>query len=847
MSNTPSDTKTNSPVAGSKESRIVICSIVDYFPHAGCYLVQTPRGSVVPVTDASRFGCTPSGARPIGGYAIKTSVLVAFVNQMIGFIIGAVPQQSGAGSNLLPDSLTSRGRSGFHEEQCMFSPYADETQALGCYSIGRPQDAFGGDWGGINELGVAIYLGKLVAALKASDAAKIEAYFGDDLVKITGYNFELNTSCSEQRIFNDEGELHDIYRSTPFPWEAMGMGSKALATKDVEDSGLKKGAEDAPKEPKQQSQMIIPRHFRARGYMGDVEREYVILPPEGLAPETYENKSVYTGLLDICKNINGAYSIRSAKEITFEKYNAIAVPKEIAQPDDPLGDTSDDYASAGQGSGGDKPELKEFTWGSEENTGIRASQIFDYHAYLYNKYSVEQFRLHKKDWHLPEEDEVTKLGTTSIYDKGLRIGHQFLADLPTATDVKIDDRQSHSVKYYQSRSMFKQMDDGSIIIQDGYGSQIFMSGGSIFLSCVGDIWMQPGRNFITWAPHDAVVRSGNSVDISAAKKDVRIKAENNCQILAGNSGSGHVLIESKGVGQTNAESFKENIGEAVVGQGIIVKSPNAPIQMFGQAGVTISAGQDQSSVVAIDAGESGTLLLRGQEVITKATQSAITNASNPDDPTQSSSIIVTPTNAGMNTSLLVAGNIIAVPPTDSTKGSGSITAGGNVQSGGANVGNIDDLKKQLEEVAEQVEPNFDAVNERIEIFEETLVDDTDTSPGNDDYQAEIGFSFRDTEKDLKLDDTFVLPEACWQRMLRVLGQNTETWDEPPVKAHDNTFDTYPHPGKEGWKDKKAYATVDSVNVDDQTGRSKARESLTEEGAEETKVTLDSGYVINTQT
>ena len=834
-------------VPGRDTSRLVICYVVDYFPHTGTYLVSTPMGNIIPVIDASKFSLTPSGARPIGGYTIKSPVLVAFTDSQNGYIIGAVSQQSGSAKGLLPDSLCSCGRSGFHEESCMFSPYADPVNSLGCYSSGRPQDAFGSDHGFINELGVAVFIGKLIAALKASDAAKIEAFFGDDLLRLTGYNYELHTSCSEQRSFDDEGEFHDIYRSTPFPWEAMGMGTNSSAVREVSNALLKSGREEAPKEPKEKDQMMIPRHFRARGYMGDVEREFVMIPPEGLAPETYTNKSVYTGVLDISKNINGAYGVRSAKEITFEKYNAITIPKELIQPDDPLGDRADNYASAGQGGGGEKPDLKEFVWGSETSAGIKAAQISDYHAYLFDKYSMEQFRLHNKDWHLPEETDITKTSSTSIYDKPLRIGHTFLAEMPTATDVKVDDRPGHSVKYYSSRSLIKQLDDGSIVIQDGYGSQIMMSGGSIFFSCVGDIWMQPGRNFITWAPHDAVTRAGNSVDISAAKKDVRIKAENNLHVVAGNSGSGAILLESRGEGQTTADSFKDNIGEAVVSNGILLKSAKAPIQVMGQAGITVTAGQDEASLITIDAGNKGQLLMRGQIIDTHATQAIVSLAKDPEtDTEQASTMIITPNGTGLSSRVQVLGDVVVLPPTDPNNGSGSVTAAGNVQSGGSNVGDIDDLKTQLEEAAQLAEPNFATVADQIDAMETTLIDDESVSPCNDKYQAELGFSFRDTEDDLKLGEDFVLHEACWQRMLRVLGQNTTTWDEPPVKAHNNTVDTYPHPGKKGWKEQEAYATVDSVNVQDDTGRAKERESLTADGAKETKATLDSGYVINVQ-
>ena len=59
--------------------------------------------------------------------------------------------------------------------------------------------------------------------------------------------------------------------------------------------------------------------------------------------------------------------------------------------------------------------------------------------------------------------------------------------------------------------------------------------------------LMSGSRVVTLAK-EAIIRAKGSVDISSNENDVRIKAEKNMQLLAGNSGSGGMLLESKGQG-----------------------------------------------------------------------------------------------------------------------------------------------------------------------------------------------------------------------------------------------------------------------------------------------------------
>lgn len=827
-------------------------TIEDYFAHTGLYQVRLPGGgAVVNATLVNSTSMLPLGVRPVGGLAPKTNVLVASLAG-IHYILGAVGTDSGDPRMLLPDSLTICGRSGFFEDLVHNVLFGVKTQLLGNYSAGRPADTLAGDWGGINDLGVAVFIGRLMAALKASDAAKIEAFWGDDLLRTVGYNFEHFTSCLEHRDFNDEGENHVVTRGTPFPWEALGIITPNTTAALNADGKLgSAGRETSKYEPLTQDQLMIARTLRLGGYLGDVERQWVALPPKDLETETYAAETIYSGLSEITRNLNGALHARSAKAITSEKYALIPVPKELIQPDDATGDDDTNYAAAGQLGSGDKPDMAEFVWGTDDNAAIRAAQYFDYAAYLVNKYFSPGLEKHVKDWKYPDEADVADMKDavqSAVYNKSMKSGHKFRLDFPVYSELKIDDRQNHTCRYYGSRSIISQLDDGSILLEDGYGSQIFMSAGNIELSCVGDIWLRPGRNLVAWAPHDAVVKAGNSVDISASKKDVRIKAEQNLHMLGGNNGTtGGILLESRSEGADLPTNY-EQIGERVTGRGITLKASKSSINAFGKD-LYIGRGQTESGRLVIDAGANGYLLMTGEQILSRATDLHVVSVKGPAD-ARAQLIALNGQAAAITVPVQIEGDVQIV---EGEKTKGNLLVGGSAVVYGAglvqggNVGPSDEVKRRYpaETISQQLDDTAEKINEQMDDRIEEAIEDPDSAPGSDDFQEKVGFSCRDTVEDLKLDESFVLYEVRWQQMMRERGEATETWDEPLVRA-PNGEQTAPHPGFKGWMLDQSFAEVDLVNYDLTVGAAKARDSMVIDGGVPEKKTLDGAYTVNAQ-
>lgn len=160
------------------------------------------------------------------------------------------------------------------------------------------------------------------------------------------------------------------------------------------------------------------------------------------------------------------------------------------------------------------------------------------------------------------EDKQGQIKTPEIQD-------QFIQDLP-----------QKEKEIYLSKSFIHQLPDGSIRISDGYGSEITLAKGNIYISCPGDIFFVPGRSIIGLAGHDAIFRAPKSIDLVAIESDVRIKAQKNLELTAGRSGSGGILIESLATGDPALEAQGEDRSLG----GITIKSENI-INLWGKNNV----------------------------------------------------------------------------------------------------------------------------------------------------------------------------------------------------------------------------------------------------------------------
>lgn len=124
-----------------------------------------------------------------------------------------------------------------------------------------------------------------------------------------------------------------------------------------------------------------------------------------------------------------------------------------------------------------------------------------------------------------------------------------LGDGPTASD-----KQTYSgtdIKRFLNSSIITQDPDGSITLKDGWGSQITMSHGNIYISSALDTFIRPGRDLIQLVPRHLSATAQNQIEL-AAKKDVKIGAQKNLVMASAISGQeGYTVLQNRSRKQGN--------------------------------------------------------------------------------------------------------------------------------------------------------------------------------------------------------------------------------------------------------------------------------------------------------
>jgi len=623
----------------------------DVYPmHRKAIVVPDKIGEPVMCELPSSYGTNQYGPKDISLFAAGTKVVFGVVGDdtpPVGVILTAICSEDDAemitNSVAPPCNADSAGCTG---------PLTSGTLCIDSAAYRHPpskssiapqlwnyknnvQDAVAGsDAGALNELGVGYGLSRAYAWMRASYLAGITMFYMDNLVRLEAHNFEHWSAGFEKWHKLDNGRIGGAEFSTPYPWESAGAISEvthAAAMPSSPARGIVSSANPgalkgfvAPVSP--ESQFMLPRLIKLSQYLGDIERTLVVLPKLSLEGKGVVNtlgKSTHIGLLDIHARSDGGYSVRSAKEITSEKCLLLPVPSLQNYPE---GNGMPAVTIPDIGS------MAEFI-PSTKSPYLRTAQLYDYHAYLFNSYSNSNLLKRKpgtgvtaSDWFIPDESLVLAavgaaavVPTTVVMDTYIPdatsttgpLNAFFTAGLPMSIGLKIDHRYAVGAKYYASRSLIKQHDDGSITIAAGYGESITMSGGSIHMTAPGDVWLRPGRSLTTWAGDDIVMRAGSSVDVSAANGDVRLKADVNMHMLSGNSGLGSTLIENKAAPVPPV--YEGLQGEDVIDSGITLKSTLASVSVHSETSLALTTGI--GGPIVIDAGKgTGLICMVGSAV-----------------------------------------------------------------------------------------------------------------------------------------------------------------------------------------------------------------------------------------
>lgn len=856
--------------------------VIDAIPLTRCYRVAPDGGG--PAVDCAKGMSGP--VAPIGAYDADTLVVGTHVRFMrlpfttSGLIISTEPMYMWNPTKAYGDGISMGSNTGLKAESGLQEPLnMGGTQKSGtidmCGGItdwsGRtPFDSLEiGEFNRTSELGLMLHLDSYMTFLRADEYTGIWAYYWDGLCRIAGQQFQEWAGPSEREVYDDEGETVYYHGVATYPWEHQGMltgprdASSVLTADDVQNTA----PHYAGIEPTHDDLQPFHRFRLYRGYLGQGEKKLVCSPILTMGGGgTMQDEMRYSdcyympiGLHEQQIMMSGHLGMRSALGVTIAKRPVIPTPKRCEIVTSADGDTAANYKQSGYyGVLGSDHKIQatpspDAGVTDDELHLYRANTIMDLHAHLFNWEGEHPFYYHQWDYKLHEESEyehVTSNQDVPIWDD-LESEYQWYLDVAGYDAVEYDHR-APAVNVYRNTAYFTITDEGGICIGDGWGSEIRMAGGCIFLECPGDVFLAPGRNMITWGGRDICLRAWNSIDITTSECDIRIKAEENLNLGGGIGGGPYgVFIEARsdantdGAGGsgpcgTQGQSYYGwgYVGEVSPHTGIVMKAANSEIvgwsrnvYLMTRMADCLGKSDGYSSVcptqpkegdIVLDTKGYGDIITRS-DFVKHWVKCAVMHAF-PDSPSIRQVNLFTEVGATLCGDVYIDGDLLNY---------GSHLANNDVISCAGHF-----YSSQGGVVAKA---NTGAACTSISeghTYEATLRTWSTTAWGVDlnTMWYETGrpgniYTVRSAWFDLRVEEdymtqAFTLWEARWQQMARENGDTVREWTENPVESNRSTGDwqyTLPFPGYQRLsQDDDAYKKTTNKLYDTTTGLAEDR-------------------------
>ncbi len=684
------------------------------------------------------------------------------------------------------------------------------------WTAGRPIDSTtAGEKGWITETGGRIGIDSFLAQLAVDESCGVFAFFHDQLLRLTGQNLQLWASGMEWECLLDGSEYDEIRGVTPYPWEQLGLFEPGDPRRELKaEEWQLKEPYYSKWEPKDDRQMPWHRARDIRGYLGQGGLDIVQVAPKETTKEYTsfqggkgEVGAEHPAVFQQWTGLNGFHAIASAAGISIVKRAGLLSPTRLRRAEDLEGDTEDGYRFAGKN--GDGAEHTITGGPAAEGADPHMQQIagiLDLHAYIFNYAGIHPFHYHNKDWKVPEESELTwtQGQTIKFQELGLAdLASKTILPPPKPIKLKVDHRYGEQ-DYYQTECGIDLTQHGGVTIYDTWGSELRLCGGSLWAAAAGDIWLQPGRNINLWAGWDIIGRAKNSMDFTTSDHDIRLKAERNIEILAGNAKIGGVLIESRAEGPVyNFEEF----GEGSLFGGIILKAYKSEIINWGRNIYLRTGGGDvDEGTITLDAARGDFDITTHSRTFNNYVSNGVFHFFGSDGDVRAANGFQEQfcgicAETYIDSHHLVAGHCLNT--------GWLFVAGGHIATELAP--NYQLLVPPLQgdglrQVYEAVAKGGEALNTEIVGYGTRFFDSayeelyyTARRPGNDDVIEQGSFSLRAITE--YRTENFKLYEARWQQMSRMAELELPKWKEKAVATRGQEF--YPYPGKEWFQSSSA--------------------------------------------
>lgn len=799
----PSNQYTASRTPTGTAYRLVSGSVIDAIGTTGWYGVQTDDNAYIACNSISETATTLVGVKKVGAIQPGCRVFAILNEQMRrGTIIGVVPVVSPTDAVRVHDYISQ-----VSTNNLLFDTF------LGHHSFRLPKptqyenhapidETTLGEWGRITESGGAIFLDSFMAFLRADENCGFWAFWHDQLARMQGHNLQLRSPALELYAFDDEDELSIISGVATYLWESLGlfMPGQAAKLRSVDELNQAGNAEFALGDLRDNGQTPFHRLRTFEGYLGQGFRKQLRLPPQQFSASTVntlEEPKTGPAVWEEHLSLDGNYHIVSSQGIFIAHAPVFQTPVQKKSPEDPTGDskkTGYDYRKAKIKTGPDK---------NTELEGVgSALTANDELAYGMQWRAAHPFHYREKDWKIEEDGDQH---APSVPDFGSLRTVQYLGKAET-DKLDVDEREKQA-EFHKTLSFLSILRDGTVVIAGPGGEEIRMGGGNVEISCPGDIQLRPGRSCVTLAGRDAIVRANKSVELSANTEDVRIKSDRNMQLLAGNSGVGGLLLESKSIGELQDYS---KVGSEVVANGITFKSKSF-VSCLGKDVYLRSydAGSGFGQIIIDAAAGEGSIVTTSRDTANYNVAGLYQYFGPPDAPTGVNQYTdqISRLSGGLTCSYGVATYINGALV---TKGQVAIIDGHVASTADQPfVGTIkgealDQARAAFEELSQQEQS---AKDQASDFYETSLTERIhgENRVGNEQVLKQMGFSFR-TSDQYKAGN-FTLFESRWAQVARATEQPSVYWQEKIVKANEQS--TMPYPGFEAWTGGSGYCKVDN--------------------------------------
>lgn len=847
--------------------RIVVGWIMDGTSVANAYRVHLEKhGTPIIATAMTHTTQGFIGATEINTYMPGTCVIVMVHNKSgYGYILGAIPDILDTGRKAMHPYITQASRKRVDDCHLKYIKQPDSS-GIANWNAWRPFDAtHASEWGAISSNGLAITLDDFLVQLSVNEFCGVYGFYHDSLLRIAGHSLQVWTAGHEREGIMDQAEYNDYQGYNAYPWEAAGImqrGLEAIKEYSPDTYQCPQGrpyyahweSKNAYQQPYHRTQWFF-------GYLGQGQRHVVHAPPEGVKTWTYRKGqagaegSVYEssmatndppfspppcpkgddkeytemelkpcmGFHEDNVSMDGRRFIASAKGIVLAKRMLLPMPTRIRRMEDPNGDDAEkNYKAAGVSGAGPEHIITGDVGADDEHPHLqRTGGVLDLHGYLFNYVGLHPFHWHTKDYKLWQQSELKYAEFNHKPPAYSTLQSKMYLPQPEPKELYVDHRYKKQ-KFFESECFISLLDDGSVLLGDGYGAEIKMCAGCLTLSAPGDVWIKSGRSSQIWSGADCIIRAVDDVDVSTTEKNIRIKSEQNIMMLAGNDSSakqGGVLIESRA--KSPIYEF-EKCGDDVIFGGIVLRAPKSEVvglakniylrtgggdsETIEKGVIMLDAGRGESEIITKSnnfyqfVGQRGQILQFFRDKVEEDTKKA--NLFSRDNtflcgPIYSDNNFVTGGN------VLIRKNFIAADENS------------HIFTGAASKGLLFVAPCDAD-CRDVVEPALDTVESYLRKILPEFGDNIEKQllqqlwyqtgrPGNGKIMDTMEFSFR-TDEQYKVSD-FLVMEDRWQQMARIANETTKKWTEKKV-TNVSCGETWPFPGKQWLETGSAYGMVD---------------------------------------